>query len=241
MSVALRPSSARTTRTRTTRGQRRSAIGCGGCSCWCCLEWQQLRSGLPRWGSLRDAAAANDRVVRCCRAVGLVVLWAGVGAEHCGTAAAAVDGLCCGRTCGDVVGMLSAFSWTNADEAFWYSSAGLLGGVLKGCWGGGSRVPRSLCRTERAGVHSLLAQWRLDQRKQHAHAYALVGGVTEAHPLTGCLERVRKGSNLASRVGASPEAQRGWWGGTGPGVGVSLDPSYAERAGEGMGGAGAFH
>ena len=111
------------------------------------------------------------------------------------------SGKTCG-TCGDVDGMFSALpSWTDVDEAFWYSSACLLGGVLKGCWGGGSRVPRSLRRTKRAGVHSP-AQWRLDQRKQRAHAYALVGGVlTEAHPLTDCLERVRKGSTLPPALG----------------------------------------
>jgi len=56
-------------------------------------------------------------------------------------------------------------------------------------------MPRSLRQTKEVSlVRSLPAQWRLDLRKQRAHAYALVGGVPEAQALAGYLERVRKGS-----------------------------------------------
>lgn len=130
-------------------------------------------------------------------------------------------------------GMLCGFAWADVDEAFWYSTACLLGGLLKGCWVGGALVPRSLRRTERACALSYSAQRRLDQRK-HAHAYALVGGVTEAHPLAGCLKRVRKGSTLPPTLGRPLRCGAVWYG-------WGCFASQAMQSARAAGGERAFH
>jgi hypothetical protein len=67
--------------------------------------------------------------------------------------------------------------------------------------GEGGRSCHARCAVLREPVRSLPVQWWLPLRKHDAHAYALKGGVTEARPQAGALERVRKGATLPPAFG----------------------------------------
>ena len=97
--------------------------------------------------------------------------------------------------------------------------------------GEGGRSCHARCAVLREPVRSLPVQWWLPLRKHDAHAYALKGGVTEARPQAGALERVRKGATLPPAFGRPLRRSGGVARGRGKG-GVQITELRA-RGGEG--------